>query len=227
MKALIEAVSVVLDDVLYPASAYRDYACRVGAGMIRRYCGLNVAEALKDYWVLGEEELAVRAALAEQMPQVDERWITKVSAAMAACSPRLAPYADAMEIMPIMHAMGCRMGLIGDGPPLAQRLVAKALHAQSIFSYRVWLRELPDSDPWGAALHLMGMRLDCPLNRMAVVCADPCHADSLATRINHCYCVFRQEGKNAANSNPSTANRFYTPMANLYELPEALGWVAF
>jgi len=225
VKAPIEAAAIVLDDVLYPASAYRDRACRIGAGLIRRYCGLNVAEALQDYFVPGEEEMAVRAALEEHLAQVDARWIAKASAAMAACSPRMAPYADAMEILPMLQGMGVRLGLMGDGPPLAQRLVTRALRADPLFCYRVWIRELQGPDLWGAALQLMEMMLECPLDRMAVVCADPGQAGILAAHTPHCYCVFRSRDAEGGTQHPRTGKGSYIPMANLYALPEALGWV--
>ena len=218
-----EAVAVVLDDVLYPLATYREGACRIGARLIQRYCGLDIADGLNDYYVPGEEDLAVRAALEEQLQQVDERWIAKAASAMAAYKPRVGPYSDAMEVFPLLQGMGVRLGLMGDGPPLAQRLVAKALHAETIFQYQVWLRELRGTNTWHEALQLMELMLDCPLQELVVVCAHLQQAEALARLVGRCYCVLRPPYE-ADTPPPANSEVLYIPMANLYELPEALGW---
>lgn len=214
----------LLDDVLYPTTAYRVGACRVGARLIRRYCGVDISEALEDYFIPGEEALAVRAALEEGKGRIDERWIAKAAAAMAAHVPRISPYSDAVEVFPLLQGMGVRLGLIGEGPPLAQRQIVRALRCGSLFHYQVWIRELRGSDPWRSALQLMELMLDSPIERTAIVCADPQQAASLAEYTPHCFCVFRPDGLPRTVKTVQGENAFI-PMVNLYELPEALGWV--
>lgn len=218
-----EAVAVVLDDVLYPLATYRQGACGIGARLIKRYCGLDIADGLNDYYVPGEEDLAVRAALEEHLQQVDDRWISKAASAMAAYRPRVGPYSDAMEVFPVLQGMGVRLGLMGDGPPLAQRLIAESLQADTIFQYQVWLRELRGTDTWNEALQLMELMLDCPLDQLVVVCAHLQQAEKLARIVGRCYCVMRPPYEPDMPP-PSSSEVRYIPMVNLYELPEALGW---
>lgn len=215
---------VLLDDVLYPASAYRAGACRAGARLIRRYCGVDIAEALEDYFIPGEESLAVRAALEERQSHIDERWIAKAAAAMAAHIPRIAPYTDAMEVFPMLQGMGIRMGLIGDGPPLALRQIVRGLRCSELFHHHVWIRELRGDDPWRSALQVMELMLDSPAKRTAIVCADPRQASFFAAHTPFCFCVLRPHAHRDVAIEMSDRHGFM-PMVNLYDLPEALGWV--
>lgn len=221
----VRAVISMLEDVVYPASLYRTGACRAGARLLRTLFRVDLQEALEAYYVPGAEELAVRAALEERFNDIDARLVEKTAAVMAAHAPHVAPYSDALEVFSILQAMNCPLGLLADGPPGAQRLLARHLNVNRIFQHILYISDLTGEEPWLDGLHLMEMLVDCPLTDTALICTQPAHARLAAGRVGRIFRLARSD-----NSDPptTTAEQFNgIPMANLYDLPEALSLVAW
>jgi hypothetical protein len=222
----VRAVISLLEDVVYPKQAYGDRACRAGAEMLKKLFGIDTLEALMAYYVPGAEELAVRAALEEQFKKIDPRLITKTAAIMAAHATRLAPYADALEVFSILQAMDLPLGLIVDGPPHAQRQLTDRLNADRIFDHIIYTGELCGNQPWTDALQLTELLLDTPLQQSALICAHPVHARLAVNKVAQVYRIIRNT-PTGCRQPPNHRASNIIPMINLYDLPEALGLVAW
>ncbi len=226
MSAPVFAVIAQLEDVIYPRRHYADRACRAGAEILNKLLGIDVLEALTAYYVPGAEDLAVRAALEEKYRSIDARIIAKTAAIMAAHAARLSPYADAVEVFSLLQALEVPLGLIVDGPSRSQRQLARSLGVEKIFPHIIYTGELTGEQPWNDALGLMELLLDCPLSDTALVCARASHARLAAGTMGRIYRVFR----NAPGGHRQSASVRFShviPMINLYDLPEALGFVAW
>ena len=226
MDLPVQAVVALLEDVVYPKGHYGEQACRAGAKILEEILDIDVLDALIAYYVPGAEDLAVRAALEERFQEIDPRLIAKTAGAMAAHAARLAPYADAEEVFTMLHGMGLPLGLIADGPSCSQRQLVKHLKLDRIFRRVVYSGELRGEQPWLDALSMMELLLDCPLCCIALVCARGGQARLATEKVGQVYRVFRN-----APANPRQSSRLslsnVIPMLNLYDLPEALGLVAW
>jgi FMN phosphatase YigB (HAD superfamily) len=221
-----QALIATLEDVVYPHSHYGERACRAGSDLLSTLLGIDVYEALAAYYVPGAEELAVRAALEEGFKIIDSRLVAKIAAAMCAHAPRLSPYEDAEEVFAMLQGMGMPLGLIVDGPPSAQRQLVKHLKIDRIFSQIVYAGELRGEQPLMDSLNLMELLLDCDLGKTSFVCARAVQAKLAAGLVGRIFRVFRTP----PNGHRQSARRDFAgviPMLNLYELPEALGLVAW
>lgn len=222
----IRAVISLLEDIVYPRRAYGDRACRAGAEMLNKLFGIDTLDALTAYYVPGAEELAVRAALQELYEDVDPRLVAKTAAIMASHASRLAPYADAMEVFSILQGMDVPLGCIVDGPAHSQRQLASRLNADKIFQQLVYSGELCGDHPLTEGLHLMELLLDCPLAETAFLCTRGSHARMAAAQVACVYRIFRNAPNGCRQSGQAVIANVI-PMINLYDLPEALGLVAW
>ncbi len=221
----VRAVISMLEDVVYPSRLYRAGACRAGAQLLHHLFRVDLQEALEAYYVPGAEALAVRAALEERFKDIDDRVVEKAAAAMAAHAPRVPPYADALEVFSILSAMNCPMGLIADGPPGAQRLLARHLQVDRIFQHILFVSDLRGEEPWLDALHLMELLLDRSAADIALICTQSAHAQLAAGHVGR---IFRLARSDESDPPPETSRTFDgIRMANLYDLPEALNLVAW
>lgn len=226
MDMPVQAVVALLEDVVYPKGHYGEHACRAGAELLHTLLGIDVHDALIAYYVPGAEDLAVRAALEEQFQEIDPRLVAKTAAVMASRAARVAPYEDAQEVFSILHGMGVPLGLIVDGPPRSQRQLVRHLKLDRIFRQMVFSGELRGEQPWVDALGIMELLLDCPLCAMAFVCARGGQAKLVSGKVGQVYRIFR----NTPTGHRQSANvglSHIIPMLNLYDLPEALGLVAW
>lgn len=226
MDQPVQAVITLLEDVIYPKSHYGERACRAGAEMIRQMLGVDIREALNAYYVPGAEDLAVRAALEEQFQEIDPRLVAKTAAAMSAHAARIAPYEDAAEVFAMLQGMGVPLGLIVDGPPCSQRQLVRHLKIDRTFHHIVYSGELRGEQPWVDALNIMELLLACPLSSTALVCARGVQARLAAGRVGSIFRVFRHTPTGHRQSAPLKASDVI-PMLNLYDLPEAVGLVAW
>ena len=226
MDMPVQAVVALLEDVVYPKGYYGEKACRAGSEVLHTLFGIDVYDALKAYYVPGAEDLAVRAALEEQFHEIDLRLVAKTAAVMAAHAARVAPYADAEEVFSILQGMGIPLGLIVDGPPHSQRQLVRHLKLEHTFSQIVYSGELRGEQPWLDALGIMELLLDCPLCCMALVCARGGQAKLATGRVGQVYRIFRNSPTGHRQSANMTLSNVI-PMVNLYDLPEALGLVAW
>lgn len=222
----IRAVISLLEDVVYPRRAYGDRACRAGAEMLNKMFGIDTLDALTAYYVPGAEELAVRAALQELYGDVDQRLVSKTAAIMSAHAARLAPYVDAMEVFSILQGMDLPLGCIVDGPAHSQRQLANRLNVNRIFQQVVYSGDLCGDHPLTEGLQLMELLLDCPLSSTAFLCARGVHARAAASQVGCVYRIFRN-APNGWRQSGQTVLANVIPMINLYDLPEALGLVAW
>ena len=222
----VQAVVALLEDVVYPRSLCRQQACRAGAELLNQLLGIDALDALSAYYVTGAEDLAVRAALEERFQVIDPRIVAKTAAVMSAHAARIAPYADAEEVFSILHGMGVPLGLIVDGPPQTQRQLVRHLKLERIFQPMIFSGELRGEQPWVDALNMMELLLDCPLNCIALVCARGGQAKLASGRVGQVYRVFRNTPTGHRQSANLTCSDII-PMLNLYDLPEALGLVAW
>ena len=76
------------------------------------------------------------------------------------------------------------------------------------------------------ALGVMELMLDCPLCCTALVCARGGHAKLAVGRVGQIYRVFRRTPTGHRQSSHFGLSPII-PMLNLYDLPEALGLVAW
>ena len=226
MDTPVQAVIALLEDVIYPKSHYAERACRAGADLLRTILNVDALEALTAYYVPGAEELAVRAVLEEGFKIIDPRLVAKTAAVMSAHAPRMAPYADAEEVFSILQGMGIPLGLIVDGPPGSQRQIVRHLKIERIFDQIIYSGELRGEQPLVDAIDMMELLLDAPLAGAAFVCARAVQAKLASGRIGQVFRVFRD----APTGHRQSATLDYSgviPMLNLYDLPEALGLVAW
>ncbi len=226
MDMPVQAVVALLEDVVYPRSLCRQQACRAGAELLNKLLGIDALDALSAYYVSGAEDLAVRAALEEQFQIIDPRIVAKTAAIMSAHSARIALYADAEEVFSILHGMGVPLGLIVDGPPRLQRQLVRHLKLERIFHHMIYSGELRGEQPWVDALNIMELLLDCPLGCIALVCARGGQAKLASGRVGQVYRIFRNTASGHRQSGTPTCSDVI-PMQNLYDLPEALGLVAW
>ena len=226
MDMPVQAVVALLEDVVYPRSLCRQQACRAGAELLAKILGVDVLDALNAYYVPGAEDLAVRAALEEQFQIIDPRIVVQTAAVMSAHAARIAPYADADEVFSILNGMGVPLGLIVDGPPQSQRQLVRHLKLERIFRHMIFSGELRGEQPWVDALNIMELLLDCPLGCVALVCARSGQAKLASGRVGQVYRVFRNTPSGRRQSANLTCSDVI-PMLNLYDLPEALGLVAW
>ena len=226
MNGPFQGVVTLLEDVVYPRGHYAERACRAGAELLRQLLDVDVLDALSAYYVPGAEELAVRAALEEGFKSIDGRLVAKAAAAMSAHAPRLAPYEDAEEVFSMRQGMGMKLGLVADGPAASQRQMVKHLKIGGIFDQVVYSGELRGDRPLADAIDMMELLLDCPLRNVAFVCSKAAQAKLASGKVGRTFRVFR----NAPTGNRQTGGLEYSaviPMLNLYDLPEALGLVAW
>ena len=221
-----QAVIATLEDVVYPKSHYGDRACRAGSDMLKKVLGIDVFEALAAYYVPGAEELAVRAALEEGFKIIDSRLVAKTAAVMSAHASRLAPYEDAGEVFALLQGMSMPLGLIVDGPPSSQRQLVKHLKIDKIFGQIIYSGELRGEQPLRDALGIMELLLDCPLSKASFICARTVQARLAVGMVGQVFRVVRNASAGAKGGGRRDAVRSI-PMRNLYELPEALGLVAW
>ena len=226
MDMPVQAVVALLEDVVYPKKFYGAQACRAGADLLRTLFGIDVHDALLAYYVPGAEALAVRAALEEQFHEIDLRLVEKTAAVMASHAVHVAPYADAEEVFSILQGMGIPLGLIVDGPPQSQRQLVRHLKLEHTFSQIVYSGELRGEQPWLDALGIMELLLDFPLCCRALVCARGGQAKLATERVGQVYRIFRNSPTGHRQSTNMTLSNII-PMVNLYDLPEALGLVAW
>lgn len=226
MDMPVQAVVALLEDVVYPRGHYGQQACRAGAELLDKLLGVDVLDALNAYYVPGAEDLAVRAALEERFMEIDPRLVAKTASVMSAHAARIAPYADAEEVFSMLHGMGVPLGLIVDGPPRSQRQLVRHLKLERIFRSMVFSGELRGEQPWADALNLMELMLDCPLCCIALVCARGGQAKLASGRVGQVYRIFRHNPTGHRQSGNLTCSDII-PMLNLYDLPEALGLVAW
>ena len=224
--AAIRAVISLLEEVVYPRRDYGDRACRAGAELLNKLFGIDTLDALTAYYVPGAEELAVRAALQELYEDVDPRLVAKTAAVMAAHAARLAPYADALEVFSLLQGMDVPLGCIVDGPAHSQRQLADRLQADKIFQQIVFSGELYGDHPLTEGLHLMELLLDCPLSSTAFLCSRGEHARAAAPQVGQVYRIIREAPSGRRQSGRAALSNVI-PMVNLYDLPEALGLVAW
>lgn len=226
MDMPVQAVVALLEDVVYPKQHYGEKACRAGAELLHKMLNIDVLDALEAYYVPGAEDLAVRAALEERFQEIDPRLVAKTAAVMAAHAARLSLYADAEEVFAMLQGMGIPLGLIVDGPARSQRQMVRHLKLERIFRHVVYSGELRGEQPLGDALGIMELMLDCPLCCTALVCARSGHAKLAVGRVGQIYRVFRKAPTGHRQSSHFGLSPII-PMLNLYDLPEALGLVAW
>jgi len=212
-----------LDDVLYPARMYHAGACRAGAGLLRRLIGVDMHEALSACYIPGREEDTVRKVLSGVGTKTDERLVRKVAEAMAVHTPQVAPYEDALETFGILQALGISLWLIGEGPPRAQRMVADRLGIGRVFQGVAYSDPFQSKYEWQDSLMLLELAAGVEAEQSVLVCADPVRVAAIAKQGRRVYYLDRQADSNVHR--PQVPN--VIPMLNLYDLPEALGLVAW
>ena len=225
MKPVSTNRSIVVwqDDVLYPAVMYRESACRAGADLIQRLFRMDLYDALLALYRPGAEASSVRKALRETRVAGDDRLVRKVSECMVAHTPCIAPYEDALETFGMLQAMGIPMGLIGEGPTIGQRLVAERLGAERLFQHIGFFDPRTGAHAWQDALMLMELCGGIAVEGAVMICADPARTQALAAQGWRVYHVDRR--REAPDGIGAASN--IVPTANLYDLPEALGLVAW
>jgi len=212
-----------LDDVLYPARMYHEGACRAGAGLLRHLIGVDMHDALSVCYVPGREEDTVRKVLSGVGTKTDERLVRKVAEAMAVHTPQVSPYADALETFGILQALGVSLWLLGEGPPRAQRLVADRLGLGRVFQGVAYSDPHQSKYEWQDSLMLLELAAGVEADQSVLVCADPVRVAAIAKQGRRVYYLDRKADPIARR--PPVPN--VIPMLNLYDLPEALGLVAW
>lgn len=212
-----------LDDVLYPSRMYHEGSCRAGASLLAQLFGVNVYDALVAAYRVGQEEVAVQSVLSDCFDACDARLVRKVTSAMIAHAPKIAPYEDAIETFCILQALGVPLALLGEGAPLGQRLVVRQLQVDRLFRSSIFVDPKHGDRGLQDALMLLELGGSLSADQAVIVCADPTRTLSLANMGWKVYHVLRHDMRfTKVIENPNVM-----PMINLYELPEALGLVAW
>lgn len=217
-----EMIVCWLDDILYPANMYRRGACRVGADLIRMMLGIDVFDPLQAQYRAGCELAVVRDVVMARMPDCDMRILVKVAAAMEAHNPRVAAYEDALESLPLLQALGTKLALVGEGSRIGQRMLVEKLGLKGLFHHMVY------ADPQGAyswqdALLMLEVVGGLSKDRAVILCADAEKVRVLAESGWFVVYVARHAVPFGVDCSKTSHDRVRLA-ANLYDLPEALGF---
>ncbi len=218
-------IVVWLDDVLYPSRMYRVGACRTAAELLRVMFGIDVYSRLEALYSPGHELEAVRKVVTECLPACDGRTVVKVAAAMESHDPQISAYQDALETFPLLQTLGVELALVGEGSRIGQRFVAERLRLHGIFQHMVYADPRMGRDGWGNAFMMLEAFAGLQRDNAIVICGDAERVQELA--VDGWVVVYLQrEGQQEYKSAEVNVGRVF-PVVNLYELPEALGLVAW
>ena len=233
MKAILYAQSgpppmVVswLDDVLYPFGMYRAGACRVGGELLRVLLGVDVYADLVASYRAGYELEVVRQVVQARVGVCDARVLVKVAAAMEAHAPNVSPYQDALETFPLLQTLGVPLALVGEGSRIGQRLIAEQLRLHGVFQHMVYADPHSASLGWCNAFMMLEGFGGLSRENAVIICADASRVQSLAADGWLVVHLQRDRSAGACAKSCGKTQRVFS-VVNLYELPEALGLVAW
>jgi hypothetical protein len=214
-----------LDDVLYPSSMYRKGACHVASELLKLMFGVDVFVPLMEIYRTGHELEAVRAVLERSFAECDPRIMVKVAAAMESHIPNLSPYQDALETFPLLQTFGVPLALVGEGSRIGQRLVAERLRLHGLFQHMVHADPRSGVHGWGNAFLMLEVFSGLSRDNAVVVCGDIRRVRELANE--GWLVVYLCRAGASCAEDPVALPRGVFTVVNLYELPEALGLVAW
>lgn len=216
------AVITWVDDVLYPVHRYRESVCRVGARLFRLLTGCDASRLLHECYTPGHEASVVRNVLKQQGRAVDERMVRKISEAMILHQPSIPLYEDAVETFGLLQAMQVPVGLIGEGNRRALESLVKRLGAEKLFRQIIYSDPSKEGYHWQDAMLLLEVACGIQPESAVIVSTDPIRTRTM-TELGWTVCFLDRESIAPDISLPAEV----VSMVNLYQLPEALGLIAW
>ena len=214
-----------LDDVLYPAAMYRAGACRTAAELLRMMFGVDTYARFEALYRPGYELEVVRQVIEESLAACDGKTLVKVAAAMESHDPQISPYQDAWETFPLLQTFGVQLALVGEGSRIGQRVVAERLRLHDIFQHMVYADPRIGRDGWCNAFVMLEAFAGLQRDNAIVICSNAERVQELASA--GWVVVYLQRGREQIQEMEQMAPGRIFPVVNLYELPEALGLVAW
>lgn len=204
---------------------YRVGACRTAAELLRVMFGIDAYSRFEELYRPGHELEVVRKVVEERLPACDGRTLVKVAAAMESHDPQISAYQDALETFPLLQTFGVELALVGEGSRIGQRFVAERLRLHGIFQHMVYADPRMGRDGWCNAFSMLEAFAGLQRDNAIVICGSAERVRELAAD-GWLVVYLQREGKQEFESAEVDGGRVF-PVVNLYELPEALGLVAW